>query len=82
MARSGRGASSAAPRMRNAGLTAQVVGRYVGPHFEVIDDQGRQRRSGVEQRAVDDQEAEVPGAQPCTPRWSCSPLVQPRQTQP
>ena len=46
--------------------TSQVVGQHVRAHLEVVDNHGRQGRSGVEEAAVHNQDVNVLGFQPCT----------------
>lgn len=44
--------------------SSEVVAEDVPPHLVVVDDHGRQRRRGVEDAAVDNQNADVLGADP------------------
>ena len=46
--------------------TSQVVGENIRAHLEVVDNHGRQGRSGVEQAAVHNQDVDVLGFQPYT----------------
>ncbi len=50
---------------RGAAHAGQVVRHNTCAHLELVDDHGRQRWRGVEQRAVDDQHADLLGLQAC-----------------